>query len=58
MPLKLIFNKNVCFDKQKCMFDDYLKVRTRNNFLKDIIFVQKIVIFTLIELPPEGLFSK
>jgi hypothetical protein len=41
MPLKSIYNKNLGFIEQKCIFEYYREVQTRKTQLIDMIFIMK-----------------
>jgi hypothetical protein len=53
IELKSIYNKNLDFVKQKCIFEHYREVQTRKSLLIYIIFCRDINYFpmTFSELP-------
>jgi hypothetical protein len=52
MPLKSIYNKNLGFVEEKCIFVHYREVLTFKNLLIDIIFVTIFFLVTFSEPPP------
>ncbi len=54
MPLKSIYNNNLGFIEQKCIFEHYREVQTIKNLLNVIIFAMNFLV-TFSELPSIGL---
>ena len=52
MPLESIYDKNLCFVEQKCIFEHYGEVLTIKNVLIHIIFVMKIFSGYLFRVAP------